>query len=754
MKFYTLLVLAVLCLGCGSKNNTIKKQPNIILIMADDLGFECLETYGSTSYKTPNLNKLAATGMQFNNAYAQPLCTPSRVEIMTGKYNFRNWKAFGILDPNEKTFGHLMKDAGYNTCIVGKWQLQSYDTIGHPGAQYRRGSGMKVHDAGFDEYSLWHTGHQEDKGSRYANPNILQNGTFLEGVKDKYGPDIFSDYLNEFVNKQDDKPFFIYYPMTLTHDPFSPTPDSDSWSDYEQRFEDHPKHFGDMVEYMDKIVGKIIKNLDEKGIREETLILFYSDNGTHQLVTSSLNDKPYKGGKGLTSESGIKVPFIANWSGKIKQGTKTDAYVSAVDFLPTVLDIAGVKVTEATQTDGQSFLPVLKGEPSNRRDWVYIGYNPKPGIGKERFDLQEFVLNSEYKLYSDGRFYNTKDDVLEETPLHLKDVSDSEKSTINTFKHVLDSLNKYPNYGYIDRLDPAIDEIISKNAKIQLVARGFNWSEGPLWLPKEEKLIFSDVPENTIYEWSEKDDLQVYMSPSGYTGSDKNIKKGKGSNGLTLDADGNLVLCQVGDRRISKLKSLSNPNQPEFEPLVTHYKGKKLNAPNDLVYDKKGNLYFTDPSFGLRKNKSELGFNGVYFFSENKKLTLLDKTIDKPNGIAISNDGKILYVADSNSERPSIWAFDIISDGVVKNKRRFFDATKALHGSIDKQKADGMKLDSQGNIFLAGPGGVLIINPSGKHLGTITLDKRTGNCAFSDDEKYLFITCDNYLMRVELKPEL
>ncbi|WP_303317218.1 sulfatase-like hydrolase/transferase [Flavivirga abyssicola] len=748
------LLLAVCCLlGCeSSKKQSKQKQPNIILIMADDLGFECIESYGSTSYKTPNINKLAETGIQFNNAYAQPLCTPTRVELMTGKYNFRNWKAFGILDPNEKTFGHLMQDAGYKTCIVGKWQLQSYDTIGHPGAKYRRGSGMKVGDAGFDEYCLWHTGHQEDKGSRYPNPKILQNGTFLEGVKDKYGPDIFSDYLNEFVNKQDDKPFFIYYPMALTHDPFSPTPDSEAWSDYDQRFEDHPKHFGDMIEYMDKIVGKIVNNLDEKGIRNETLILFYSDNGTHQKVTSLLNNKPYKGGKGLTIESGIKVPFIANWSGKIKHGVKIDEYISAVDFLPTVLDAAGVEVSTISQTDGQSFMSALKGETSDRRDWVYIGYNPKPGIGKERFDLHEFTLNSKYKLYSDGRFYNTQNDVLEENELDDETISDYEKSIQKKFKNILDSLNKYPPYGYIDRLDASIDDIIAKNVKIELVARGFNWSEGPVWLPKEKKLLFSDVPENKIYEWSEKDDLQVYISPSGYTGSNKNITKG--SNGLSLDADGNLVLCQVGDRRISKLKSLSNPNQPEFEPVVTHYKGKRFNSPNDLVYDKKGNLYFTDPSFGLREKKSEIGFNGVYFFGKNGNLILLDKTIDKPNGIAVSHNGKILYVADSNSDRPSIWAFDIVSEGVVKNKRRFFDATKALNGSIDKQKADGMKLDSKGNIFLAGPGGVLIINPEGKHLGTITLDKSTGNCEFTDDEKYLFITCDNYLMRVELKPKL
>ena len=160
---------------------------------------------------------------------------------MTGKYNFRNWTAFGILDPREKTFGHLMQDAGYSTCIVGKWQLQSYDPPGYPGSEYRRDTGMKISDAGFDKYCGWHVGHTEDKGSRYANPTIIQDGEFLEATSGKYGPDVFVNYLNDFVNNQKDKPFFVYYPMALTHDPFSPTPDSQIWNDEERRMDNEPK---------------------------------------------------------------------------------------------------------------------------------------------------------------------------------------------------------------------------------------------------------------------------------------------------------------------------------------------------------------------------------------------------------------------------------------------------------------------------------------------------------------------------------
>ncbi len=750
---FAVLFFVFFCFSCESQKSE-QKQPNIILIMADDLGFECIESYGGTSYKTPNINKLAETGLQFNNAYAQPLCTPTRVELMTGKYNFRNWKAFGILDPNEKTFGHLMQEAGYKTCIVGKWQLQSYDTIGHPGANQRRGSGMMVGQAGFDDYCLWHTGHQEDKGSRYPNPKILQNGKLVQDTKDKYGPDIFTNFLNEFVSKQSDKPFFVYYPMALTHDPFSPTPDSDAWSNYEKRFENMPNHFGDMVEYMDKVVGNIVKNLEEKGLREETLILFYSDNGTHQKITSLLNNKPYKGGKGLTIQSGIKVPFIANWSGKIKAGTKTDTYVSAVDFLPTVLDAAGIEITKELQTDGQSFLSVLKGESNHRRDWVYIGYNPRPGIGKEHFELQEFVLNSKYKLYSDGRFFNTDDDVLEEKPLKKTAITKGEKIVVQKFKNILDSLNKYPPYGFVERLDPVLDDIIAKNAKLQLVARGFNWSEGPVWLPKEQKLLFSDVPENKVYQWSEKEGLSIYLTPSGYTGN-KEHSGGKGSNGLALNKDDELILCQHGDRAISKLVSLSDTKTPVFQNIVNRYKGKKFNSPNDLTFDKKGNMYFTDPPYGLPQGDlGEMGMFGVYFYSLQGEIKLVDGDLAKPNGIVVSHDGKTLYVAESNIPKPIIWAYDIINDGIVANKRVFFDPGEIISNSLFKQNPDGIKLDKEGNIFVAAGDGVLIITPEGIHIGTINMGRLTGNCEFTDDYKYLFITADNYLVRVELMPEL
>ena len=744
----------LMCFGPLSAQSNTADRPNIILIMVDDLGYEAVGCYGGTSYQTPNIDKLASGGMQFNQAYAQPLCSPTRLEIMTGKYTYRNWTSFGILDPSEKTFGHLMQDAGYATCIIGKWQLQSYDPIDYPGSEFRRDTGMKIHMAGFDQYCSWHVGHTEDKGSRYADPVIFQNGEFLKNTKDRYGPDIFSDYLNEYIGRQREKPFFVYYPMVLTHNPFSPTPKSMTWKDSTKRFDENPGYFKDMVEYTDKIVGDIVDNLEKKGLRENTLILFYSDNGTNREIYSNMGRKVVQGGKGLTTEAGIKVPFIANWPGRIKEGSTTDEMISAIDFLPTILEAGGKAIPDGFQTDGQSFLPVLEGKPSHRKDWIYMDYNPKPGWDKDQFARSEFVMNSVYKLYGDGRFYNIEDDILEQDSIPSTLLDDQTKIIKRHFRVIIDSLKKYPSFGWIERLAPEFNSVVSEHARIELVAEGFNWSEGPVWQSKGQRLLFSDVPENKIYQWNDISGLELYMSPSGYTGPsfDKNQKGGKGSNGLTLGPDGNLILCQQGDRIIGKLVGLADPRNPKFESIVSHYEGRKLNSPNDLVYDQNGNLYFTDPSFGLGDKQSEIGFNGVYFYGKDGTLTLVDDSVKAPNGIAVSNDNKTLYVADSDVNFPKILSYNIVGEGRVKNKRTFFDATQLREVSISKQSPDGMKIDKNGNIFLAGPDGVLVISPKGKHLGTIRTDKKTGNCEFSDDGRYLFITADDYLLRVNLRP--
>lgn len=393
-----------------------QQSPNVVLIMADDLGVECLGSYGGTSYQTPALDKLAREGVRFTHAYAQPLCANTRLQLMTGLYNQRNWIAFGILDPESKTFGHWMQEAGYKTCIAGKWQLQSYDPPDYPDAEKRRGIGMKPEDAGFDEYALWHTGHTELKGSRYADPVILENGKFRDDLTGRYGPDIWVEYINGFMERNADSPFFVYYPMALPHWPMVPTPDSPEWQDPAQRNVEQVRFFKDMVEYTDKCVGRVVAKIDQLGIADNTLVIFYSDNGTHLKITSQTQDGPVAGGKGETTDAGTHVPLICRQPGTIKPGVN-DNLVDSTDFLPTILDAAGHPLPANAVTDGLSFHPQLLGMDVAVRPWVFCHYDPRPGWDKDRFRLKRFARDKRYKLYDDGKLFDVPNDKLEQRPI-------------------------------------------------------------------------------------------------------------------------------------------------------------------------------------------------------------------------------------------------------------------------------------------------------------------------------------------------
>ena len=304
--------------------------------------------------------------------------------------------------------------------------------------------------------------------------------------------------------------------------------------------------------------------------------------------------------------------------------------------------------------------------------------------------------------------------------------------------------------GTIERKDPAFDAIIPKDAVIEILAGGFDWSEGPVWVNEKEggHLLFSDIPKNMIWKWSEKGGLKEFLKPSGYTGIEKFTGKEPGSNGLALDKDGKLILCQHGDRRISRLV------EGKFVTLADKYDGKRLNSPNDLVYKSNGDLYFTDPPYGLpgqmKDPKKELDYQGVYRLDTKGKLTLLTKEMTRPNGIAFSPDEKTLYVANSDPEI-AIWkAFPVKEDGTLGEGKVLFDTTAWV-----KEKKpglpDGMKVDASGNIFATGPGGVLVMDKTGKLLGILATGVPTANCGFGDDGSTLYITADKNLVRVKTK---
>lgn len=414
-----LLIVIVATVACHPYSATGARPPNLILIMADDLGYETLGANGGQSYQTPNLDRLAATGMRFERCHVQPLCTPTRVQLMTGMYNVRNYTRFGEIDRNATTFAHLLRKAGYATGIAGKWQL---------------GRGKRLPQRlGFDESCLWqHT----CRPPRYANPGLEYNGEARDFTNGEYGPTLVNDFALDFIARHKEHPFFLYYPMMLTHAPYQPTPDSSDWNPRLQgeRAGRGMKHFADMVAYMDKMVGRLVARLDELGLRESTLVLFLGDNGTGRAVTSRFKDRPYPGGKGTSTARGTHVPLIANWPGRIPAGQINEELIDSADFLPTLCEAAAAEVPASLPIDGRSFLPQLVGKPGEPREWVYCWYARDGGPTAKA----EFAMTANLKLYRDGRAFDLSVDPFEKKPLRVADLSGTRAERAQMLQGVLD----------------------------------------------------------------------------------------------------------------------------------------------------------------------------------------------------------------------------------------------------------------------------------------------------------------------------
>ena len=360
---------------------------------------------------------------------------------MTGLYNVRNYITFGKMDPEAVTFANLLKPAGYATCMAGKWQLGP-----DPELPKR---------FGFDEYCLWqHT----RRPPRYANPGLEINGVAKDYTNGEYGPDLVNAYALDFISRKRDKPFFLYYAMILTHAPYQPTPASPSWDPKAQgeNVNHSPEHFGEMVEYIDKLIGKVVAKLDALGLRDNTLILFLGDNGTGRGTHSRMGNREVIGGKGYTTDAGMHVPLIANWRGRVVAGKVCSDLVDTTDFLPTLLDAAGLKPPPDMKFDGRSFFPQLCGKRGSPRDWLYAWYSPR-----QRLDLtvREFAYDHHFKLYRSGAFFDLSHDPAEQHPLPVASLTGEAAAAAKRLQNALDQF-KGARPARLDRLS---EELLKAN---------------------------------------------------------------------------------------------------------------------------------------------------------------------------------------------------------------------------------------------------------------------------------------------------
>lgn len=392
------------------------ERPNIVLIMADDLGDEVLGAYGGDSFDTPNIDALAESGTRFTHAFSTPVCSPSRTTLLTGRYTFRYPHDWGHLPPEEITFGNVLRDAGYSTAAAGKWQMALLkDDPLHPRKE------------GFTRYSFW----AWHEGPRYYDPMIWQDGRRLDdAIAHRYGPDLYTEFLLDHIrrNSGEHQRFLVYFPMTLPHfaktegpheEP--PTPDGDYQS------------YREMVDRMDRLVGAIVTALERQDLREKTLILFLSDNGTPQRVDVRVDGRTVQGGKGKMTNAGTHIPLIASWPGQVPSGRTSDALIDLTDILPTLADLAGTHLPGDRPIDGVSFVPQLLGSNEQHRSWVYT-----------QWDGRRWARTQDWKLYGNGELYHVADDERERSPIQPGEGRPEAASARETLREAFEHLGVEP----------------------------------------------------------------------------------------------------------------------------------------------------------------------------------------------------------------------------------------------------------------------------------------------------------------------
>lgn len=400
----SLLSLIVLLLLISPARSAELTKPNILFIMVDDLGKEWVSCYGAEGIKTPAIDGLAATGMKFNNAWCMPQCTPTRVTLLTGQYPFRHgwtnhwdvprWGAGAHFDPKlNTTYANVLRQAGYKTCAAGKWQIDDF-----------RVEPRAMDEAGFDDWCMW-TGFEADNppsAERYWNPYINIKGKGSKTYSGQFGPDIYCDYLIDFIGKHKDERMLLYYPMVLTHSPLTTTPDNRDETDKRRLF-------AGMVRYTDKLVGKLVAALDEAGIREKTIIVFTTDNGTGGQRNQRLGHLVRGGKTKMSEQNGTAMPFIVNCPGTVPEGVTTDALVDFTDILPTFAELGGGTLPAGRVVDGKSFAPLILGQTKEgTRKWILsMGGGPaalRNGRVQPALEYDDRVIrDKDYKLWIDAK---------------------------------------------------------------------------------------------------------------------------------------------------------------------------------------------------------------------------------------------------------------------------------------------------------------------------------------------------------------
>lgn len=410
-------------------SSSILTKPNIIIILGDDVGYYVPTVNGGESYETPNIDRMAKRGMRFTQCYSSPLCAPSRFVLLTGKYNFRNYTDWGVMDPKEKTFGTLLRDAGYETYVAGKWGFDGGDS--------------SIRSLGFRNYSVFNPIKNDPVGSRYKNPHIYQDAAYLPAadMEGKYGDDIFTNNILSFIKINRRKNFFVYFPITLCHYPYSPTPDDPEFAAWgEKGSTPDVKYFPSMVKYMDKKIGQVVDSLKAWKLYDNTILMFVGDNGTPHYIYYNVAGVQYEGEKGESTKGGTHVPLIVTWPKKIAPGQVNNNLVDFSDFLPTLADAAGISVPRKYGTiDGYSFYNQLTGLSYKPRQWVFCHYAPGTEGGNA---YKRWIQDTTYKLYDiTGAFYNTITDPYEKSPILQQNMTPYQKAISAKFQRIMDSLH-------------------------------------------------------------------------------------------------------------------------------------------------------------------------------------------------------------------------------------------------------------------------------------------------------------------------